>query len=93
MDELIKNAPLIIIVLVFFWQNKIFVTPTQLEKKHREILKECHDEFVSIEVFREFQAETRNNFKEVKHGIESVNANINEIKTYLLNNEVGNDKN
>lgn len=38
--EFIEFAPIIVVLLLFFWQNNIFVKPEQLEKKHREILKE-----------------------------------------------------
>ena len=38
MDKFIEYSPIIIVVLMFFIQQKIFVTPEQLEKKHREII-------------------------------------------------------
>ena len=37
--EFIEFAPIIVVLLLFFWQNNIFVKPEQLDKKHREILK------------------------------------------------------
>lgn len=40
MDKIIEYSPIIIVVLMFFVQQKIFVTPEQLEKKHREIVEE-----------------------------------------------------
>ena len=40
MDKFIEYSPIIIVVLMFFIQQKIFVTPEQLEKKHREIIEE-----------------------------------------------------
>ena len=84
MDEYLKYGPLIIMLLGFLWQYRIFVTPEQLEKKHREILRECRDEFVSIEVFKEFQSETKEDFKEVKQGIADLYSNTNDIKEILM---------
>ena len=49
-------APLIIVILGFIWQNKIFVTPEQLEKRFtifehnlekKFVLKETHDIAIS----------------------------------------------
>ena len=45
MHEFIEYSPIIIVVLMFFVQQKIFVTPEQLEKKHREILDEMEEKF------------------------------------------------
>ena len=36
---------------MFFVQQKIFVTPEQLEKKHREIIEEIEEKFVSMNSF------------------------------------------
>ena len=38
MENLIEYSPIIVVILMFFIQQKIFVTPEQLEKKHREIM-------------------------------------------------------
>lgn len=84
MDEYFKYGPLIIMFLGFLWQYRIFVTPEQLEKKHREISKECREEFVSIKVFEEFQNETKEDFKEVKQGIANLYSNTNDIKEMLM---------
>jgi len=47
-EKLIEYAPIIICCLYFFIQQKLFVTPEQLEKKHREIIKESQDKFDTI---------------------------------------------
>ncbi len=46
-DLLIQYSPIIMLVLVYFLQLKIFVTPEVLEKKHREILQEAENRFAS----------------------------------------------
>ncbi len=51
-EVLIPYSPIIMLVLVYFVQMKIFVTPAELEKKHREILLEAENRFASsIAVF------------------------------------------
>ncbi len=46
-DLLMQYSPVIMLVLVYFLQMKIFVTPEILEKKHREILAEAENRFTS----------------------------------------------
>lgn len=40
-------APYIVIVVMFLVQNRIFVTPEQLEKKHRDILEDIKKDYVT----------------------------------------------
>ncbi len=54
--EQIENfAPYIVILLMFIWQNNIFVRPEELEKKHREILENIKEKYVEINAYKEFQ--------------------------------------
>ncbi len=46
-EVLIRYSPVIMLILVYFIQLKIFVTPQELEKKHREILQEAENRFAS----------------------------------------------
>ena len=68
MDKFIEYSPIIIVVLMFFVQQKIFVTPEQLEKKHREILDEMEEKFVSVISFKDLKAQ----FSEVKEKIDKM---------------------
>ena len=49
LNEIAGYAPIIIVVLMFFVQYRIFVTPEQLEKKHREILEDISKNYESSE--------------------------------------------
>ena len=80
MDKFFEYAPLLIVVIMFLIQHKIFVTPEQLEKKHREILGDCDSRFVLISVYLEFKEQIIYDLKELKEG-------VNEIKQYLLTNK------
>ncbi len=68
MDKFIEYSPIIIVVLMFFVQQKIFVTPEQLEKKHREILDEMEEKFVSVISFKDL----KDQFSEVKEKIDKM---------------------
>ena len=43
MEQFIYYAPVIVVVLVFLIHERIVVTPEQLEKKHREIIKDVEN--------------------------------------------------
>ena len=62
MEKIIEYSPIIIVVLMFFVQQRIFVTPEQLEKKHREIIEEIEEKFVTIHSF----VDLKDQFSEVK---------------------------
>ena len=68
MEKLIEYSPIIIVVLMFFVQQKIFVTPEQLEKKHREIIEEIEEKFVTIHSF----IDLKDQFTEVKDKIDKI---------------------
>lgn len=68
MDKFIEYSPIIIVVLMFFVQQKIFVTPEQLEKKHREIIEEIEEKFVTIHGF----IDLKDQFSEVKDKIDKM---------------------
>ncbi len=68
MENFIEYSPILIVVLIFFVQQKIFVTPEQLEKKHREIIEEIEEKFVSLNSFKDL----KDQFSEVKEKIDKM---------------------
>ena len=80
LDKIIEFAPIITVILIFIWQNNVFVRPEQLEKKHREILDDMKKNFVELNAYKEFQSH-------VLKELEDVNKGINEVKDILINRE------
>ena len=68
MEKIIEYSPIIIVVLMFFIQQRIFFTPEQLEKKHREIIEEIEEKFVTIHSF----VDLKDQFSEVKDKIDKM---------------------
>ena len=67
-EKLVEFAPIVVVLLGFLWQYRIFVTPDQLERKHREILEDCERKFTT-------QAETRNfeeKLEDMQHKIDMI---------------------
>lgn len=52
MSEWLDYAPILIVVLVFLFKNKLVVTPEQLERKHREIIEEVEAHFATREALK-----------------------------------------
>jgi hypothetical protein len=68
MDNFVYYAPVIIVVLVFLIQQRIVVTPEELEKKHREILKDIETRFVTLNSYEDL----KNQFSEIKDKIDKI---------------------
>lgn len=71
-------APWVLVILVIIWQNNIFVRPEQLEKKHREIVKEVEEnienKYVEINAYKEFQNHIYSKLDEVKEQNDEIKA-------------------
>lgn len=88
LDKLAEYAPIIVILLLYIRQNNIFIKPEQLEKKHREIVKEIEKDFsgkyVEINAYKEFQNHIYSELEKVNTGINSLTASVNDVKGVLM---------
>ena len=55
MEQLLHYSPIIVAIMVFLIQQRIVVTPEQLEKKHREILEDVEEKFVTLNSFNDLK--------------------------------------
>lgn len=68
MDELLHYSPIIIAVMIFLIQQRIVVTPEQLERKHREILKDAEDRFATLSSVQDLKEQ----FTDMKEKIDKI---------------------
>lgn len=68
MDILLYYSPVIIVILVFLIQQRIVVTPEELEKKHREILHDIEERFVTLNSHEDLKSQ----FSEMKDKIDKI---------------------
>ena len=54
--------------MIFLIQHKIVVTPEQLERKHREIIEDVEERFVTINSFHDLKEQ----FSEMKDKIDKI---------------------
>jgi Tfp pilus assembly protein PilO len=68
MENYVYYAPIILLVMMFFIQEKIFVTPEQLEKKHREVIRDVEKRFATQENVEDL----KNQFADMKEKIDKI---------------------
>lgn len=68
MESLLHYSPIIVAVMIFLIQQRIVVTPEQLEKKHREIIEDIEEKFVTIHSFNDL----KEHFGEMKEKIDKI---------------------
>ena len=57
MEKFIEYAPIIVVILLFLIQNRMVVTPEQLEKKHREILEDVSKKYATQSIVNELRSQ------------------------------------
>lgn len=55
MEHFFQYSPIIIVVVMYLIQQRIVVTPEQLEKKHREILEDVENRFASLSTVKDLK--------------------------------------
>lgn len=68
MGNLIHYSPIIVAVIVFLLQQRIVVTPEQLEKKHREILDDAERKFATLNSV----SDLKDQFSDMKDKIDKI---------------------
>lgn len=57
MEKFLEYAPLILVLIMFCINYKIFVNPVDLEKKHREILNDIENKYASKTTVEELKSQ------------------------------------
>jgi predicted Holliday junction resolvase-like endonuclease len=88
MENFLNYAPLILAVTMFFINYKIFVTPADLEKKHREIKEEINPEKRHREILDDADKKyaTKSVVDELKAQIHAMSDKVDKIYNFLLEN-------
>ena len=88
MDKILEYAPLILAVTMFFINYRIFVTPADLEKKHREIKEEINPEKRHREILDDVDKKyaTKSVVSELQMQIHNMAEKVDKIYNFLLEN-------
>lgn len=63
-----RYAPVILIVLITFFQCNLFVTPQELERQHREILESVSQKYMTKEESLNLKAQ----ISDVQHKVDKI---------------------
>lgn len=68
MEQLLHYSPILIAVTIYLIQQRIVVTPEQLEKKHREILEDAENKFATLSSVKDLKEQ----FSDMKEKIDRI---------------------
>ncbi len=68
MPDFFEYSIIILVIFMFLSQNRVFITPEQLEKKHRDIIAEVAKRFATSDSMNELKEQ----FAEIKAKIDKI---------------------
>lgn len=77
MDKFVEYAPIIIVLVMFLIQYRIFVTPQQLTELKASLLEYMSEHYVSEKTHRD------NNLS-LENRIDRIDKNVNDVKNLLI---------
>ena len=77
MEKFLEYAPMIIVVVIFFVQYRIFVTPAQLNSLKSDLIEYIAEHYVSEKTYRD-------NHLSLENRIDRIDKNVNDVKTLLI---------
>lgn len=91
MEKILDYAPLILAITMFFINYKVFTTPADLERKHREIVNEINPEKRHREILEDADKKyaTKSVVDELKNQIHAMADKVDKIYNFLLENSNG----
>lgn len=89
MEQILNYAPLILAITMFFINYKVFVTPADLEKKHREIKEEINPEKRHREILNDVDIKyaTKSVVSELQQQIHSMADKVDKIYNILIDRQ------
>ncbi len=77
MEKFIEYAPIIIVLVMFFTQNKTFARPEDLSVLKEQILTYISEHYVSDKTYRE-------NHRSLQEQLSMIHQDINDVKNLLI---------
>ena len=88
MEKILEYAPLILVITMFFINYQVFVTPADLEKKHKAIVDEINPEKKHREILDDVDRKyaTKSVVSELQMQIHTMADKVDKIYNFLLEN-------
>lgn len=71
-EDLIKYAPVALVVIALILQYNLFVTPEKLEKTHREIMNEVSLVYLTKEHYKEQHDDLKAQLNDMQHKLDKM---------------------
>ena len=75
-DNIIKYSPIVLVVITMIFQWHLFVSPEQLEKKHRDILADVSKNYVTKDLYNA-------QYQDIKHQMNDMQSKLDKIYEIL----------
>lgn len=75
-ENILKYAPIVLVVVAMLFQYNLFVTPEKLEIKHREILNDVSERYT-----------TKEQYNDVKTQLSAMQSKIDKIYDIITTNK------
>jgi predicted Holliday junction resolvase-like endonuclease len=89
MEQILNYAPLVLALIMFFMNYKIFVTPADLERKHRDIVNEINPEKRHREILTDVDKKyaTKSVVSELQNQIHAMADKVDKIYNILIDRQ------
>ena len=89
MEQILNYAPLALALIMFFMNYKIFVTPADLERKHRDIVKEINPEKRHREILDDVDRKyaTKSVVSEMQNQLHNMADKVDKIYNILIDRQ------
>lgn len=77
MEKFVEYAPILIVLIIFLVQQKVFVTPEELESLKSILIEYISEHYVSDKTYRE-------NHRNLQEQLSLIHRDINDVKNLLI---------
>lgn len=85
MKEFISYAPIIIVVVMFFTQYRIFARPEDMSKLKEDLKEYMNNNFVSIKICNNQNQHVNDTIKLIREDIKDIKDKVEEMPDNILN--------
>lgn len=82
-QNFMEAAPYLLLAYVFLKDKKLFVTPSDLAEKGKEIMKEVEEKFLSLLAFNQFEKRIEGRFEGIDKRLEEGTHRFDKVDSQL----------
>lgn len=83
-QEIIPYAPLVLMIIMFAIQYRIFMTPADFQREKVSFIQYIADHYVSDKTYREGHREVQEQLRQLRVEVGGARSDVSDIKTLLI---------